>query len=133
MIRTLENCKIIHYYGTPAQNNGVCEGVIRKGSLLEKCQRCNLHDANNALKVCVVCGKEFYSTNPKSKVCCEECRIIRKNEVKKNKKAVAPKKTLDEVLADLNEYNRTHGTHLTYGKYKEMLFMEALKNEKNRK
>ena len=133
MIRTLENCKVIHYYGKPAQNNGVCEGVIHKGQLLEKCQDCYLHDMKNAVKICIVCGKEFYSPNPKAKICSEECKEARKNAIRKTKKTVAPKKTLDEVLADLNEYNRTHGTHLTYGKYKEMLFKEALKNEKNGK
>ena len=133
MIRTLENCKVIHYYGRPAQNNGICDGVIHNGQLLEKCQTCYLHDIKNAVKVCIVCGKEFISTNPKATICSDECREIRKNETKAARKPKVKKKTLDEVLADLDEYNRTHGTHLTYGKYKEMLFVEALRNEKNGK
>ncbi len=133
MTRTLDNCKVIYYYGKPEQNNGVCEGVKHKGILHPKCLTCYLRDIKNATKVCVVCGKEFIATNPKARICSDECREIRKNESRISKKPKNKKKTLDEVLAELNEYNRTHGTHLTYGKYQDMLFREQLKNEKNRK
>jgi hypothetical protein len=80
-----------------------------------------------------VCGKEFVSTNPKAKMCSDECREKRKNEIKAGRRSKSKKKTLDELLTEIDEYNRTHGTHLTYGKYQEMLFKEKLKNEKNRK
>ena len=135
MIRTLENCKVIHYYGRPAQNNGICDGVIHNGQLLEKCQTCYLHDIKNAVKVCIVCGKEFISTNPKATICSDECREARKNQTKESRKRTSKKKkkTLEETLKDLDEYNRTHDKYLTYGKYKEMLFLEELKNESNRK
>lgn len=133
MTRTLDNCKVIYYYGKPAQNNGICEGVKYKGSLHPKCYTCPLHDIKNATKVCIVCGKEFVSTNPKAKMCSNECREKRKNEIKAGRRSKSKKKTLDELLAEIDEYNRTHGTHLTYGKYQEMLFKEKLKNEKNRK
>ncbi len=132
MIRTLENCKVIHYYGMPAQNNGVCEGVMRNGSLLEKCQDCYLHDIKNAVKICIVCGKEFISPNPKAKICSAECKEARKNEIKKVKRHKDKKKTLDEVLKEIDEYNRAHGTHLTYGKYKEMKYCEELRKNRER-
>lgn len=130
MTRTLDNCKVIYYYGKPAQNNGVCEGVIYKGGLHPKCHRCYLHDIKNATKICIVCGKEFTATNPKSKVCSAECKAKRKNESRAVKKPKEEKKTLDEVLKDVDEYNRTHGTHLTYGKYQNMKFIEKLRQEK---
>ena len=132
MTRTIEHCKVMYYYGKPRQNNGVCEGVILRGNLLEKCAKCHLHDINNARRICAECGKEFFSPYPNIKFCSKKCKDINKQKPKQPKK-VQKKKTLDEVLADLDEYNKTHGTHLTYGKYQDMLFKETLKNEKNRK
>ena len=132
MTRTIEHCKVIYYYGKPEQHDGKCAGVSISGELLGKCTKCYLHDLNNARKICAECGKEFFSHNPNVKYCSKECRNANKNKPKQPKEA-QKKKTLDEVIADMNEYNRTHGTHLTYGKYQDMLFREALKNEKNRK
>ncbi len=131
MLKTLENCKIIRNHYRPAYTNGICEGVRVDGVLLKTCITCCLHDVNNARKICKKCGKEFTSPSAVAKFCSKECRIVYTNQKSKNKKT--PKKqTLDEVLAELNEYNRTHGTHLTYGKYQAMKFAEALKNEKIR-
>lgn len=128
-MKTLENCKVIRYHYKPAYTNSICEGVRVDGVLLETCIKCYLHDINNARKICAECGKEFFSPNTVVKFCCKRCATLYNKKSAKRKKQ--PKKqTLDEVLAELNEYNKTHGTHLTYGKYQEMLFKEALKNEK---
>lgn len=130
MTRTIDHCKVMYYYGTPEQHDGVCAGVFINEKLLEKCAKCHLHDKENARRICAECGKEFYSPNGNVKYCSKECRDINKQKNRQPRKT-KKKKTLDEVLADLNEYNRTHGTHLTYGKYKDMLFREAMKNAKN--
>jgi predicted nucleic acid-binding Zn ribbon protein len=132
MTRTLDNCKVIHYYGKPTQNNGICDGVMLDGILHEKCQHCYLRDIKNATKVCIVCGKEFISTNPKATMCSDECREKRKNSLKAGRKHNKKKKTLDETLKELDEYNRTHDTYLTYGKYKNMLFIEEMKRNRER-
>ncbi len=135
MVRTLENCKVIHYHYKPACTDGICEGVCVNGVLLETCIKCHLHDINNARRICTECGKEFFSTSSRTKVCSKACRLKRQWKLCKtnNSKHDNKKQTLDEVLAELNEYNRTHGTHLTYGKYQAMLFTEALKNGNIRK
>lgn len=131
MVRTIEHCKVINYYGKPTQNNGICEGVMINGNLHTKCQACFLHDIKNATKVCIVCGKEFISTNPKATMCSDECREKRKNSLKASRKRPKKKKkTLDELLAEIDEYNRTHGTHLTYGKYQNMKYIEELRGNK---
>ena len=132
MTRTIEHCKVMYRYGVPEQHNGVCAGIVLNGELYDKCTKCYLHDADNSRKICAVCGKEFYSHFPTAKYCSKECRDVVKKKASQKKEA-PKKKTLDEVLADLAEYNRTHGTHLTYGKYQDMLFKEALKNANNRK
>lgn len=133
MARTLENCKVIRYHYRPAYTNGMCEGVFINGDLLEKCIKCYLHDINNARKICQVCGKEFFTHHSFAKVCSKSCRMQRQKELSKIRNNTEPKKTLDELLEEIRRYNETHGTHLTYGKYQEMKFLEALKNEKNRK
>ena len=132
MTRTIDNCKVIQYYGKPQQHNGLCDGILKRGALLEACNKCFLHDINNARKICAECGKEYFSTNGNSRFCSEDCKETYK---KKHRKYVKkPKrKTLDEVLAELDEYNRTHGMHLTYGKYQNMKYIEQLRNEKNEK
>ena len=136
MIRTLETCKVIHIYGKPGVHNGICDGVVVDDALLETCARCYLHDITNGRKTCVECGKEFFAQNGNTRFCSPECKEKHENKRKHTKKVPKKKKTLDEVLAELEEYNRTHGTHLTYGKYQNMKYIEELrgnKNEKNRK
>ena len=131
MLKTVENCMVIRKHYEPAYTNGICEGVKIDGTLLKVCAKCYLHDMNNARKICKNCGKEFISPIATTRFCSKECS--RKHDAKVKKLKNTPKKqTLDDVLAELNEYNRTHGTHLTYGKYQAMKFNEALKNEKNR-
>lgn len=130
MVRTLENCKVIHSYGRPKQNNGICAGVVINEILLEKCQRCHFHDIRNAIKICVVCGKEFISAKPNSRICSEECKEIRRAQVRRGEEIPVIKHTLDDTLKEIDEYNRTHGTHLTYGKYKHMRFLEQLKKSR---
>ena len=44
-------------------------------------------------------------------------RICKKTELDQKPKPT-PKKTLEEVVLDVEQYNKQHGTRLTYGKYK---------------
>jgi predicted amidophosphoribosyltransferase len=97
------------------------------GVLLESCIKCYLHDINNARKICAECGKEFITPVATTKFCCRNC-AIQYNKKSAQRKKQPKKQTLDEIIAELNEYNHTHGTHLTYGKYQAMRFKEALKN-----
>lgn len=46
-------------------------------------------------------------------------RICKKTELdQKPKPTSTPKKTLEEVVLDVEQYNKEHGTRLSYGKYK---------------
>ena len=49
--------------------------------------------------------------------------------LKKSKARPAKKKTIDDIMKEVDEYNREHGTHLTYGKYKAMRYIEQMKNK----
>lgn len=40
--------------------------------------------------------------------------------IKTKRRRKKPKKTFDEVLRDVDAYNKKHGTHLSYGKYKAL-------------
>jgi len=44
-----------------------------------------------------------------------------RREWRKKRAVNHPRSTLDHTIKELNEYNREHGTHLTYGKYKAIL------------
>ena len=130
MLRTLEMCKVSHKYGKPEQKDGICQGVMLRGKLHEKCQVCYLHDIQNIAKVCAICGKPFYSTQVNATVCSEKCRSIKRGMLKKSKARPAKKKTIDDIMKEVDEYNLAHGTHLTYGKYKAMKYIEQLREER---
>lgn len=123
-MRTLENCKIIAHRYRPSTTNGFCDGVIVNGTLLTACASCKLHDANISRKTCELCGKEFFATTPQAKYCSEECRRVRRNSWRERKPKPPTRKSLDALLKEIDEYNATHGTHLTYGKYQAMKFRE---------
>lgn len=38
-------------------------------------------------------------------------------------------KSLDETLKEIAEYNKKHGTHLSYGKYRELEALGKLEDE----
>lgn len=61
---------------------------------------------------CTICGHEFETAACNVKYC-PGCR-------KKAKSKPIPERTnksLADVMRELDEYNRTHGTFLTYGKW----------------
>ena len=72
---------------------------------------------------CNRCGKEFTHWNA-NKSYCDECSEIMKRErsrksmqKKRAKKVSTQTKTIREVLQELTEYNKEHGTSLSYGQY----------------
>lgn len=79
-------------------------------------------------KVCPICMKMFERRNANQKYCdfCKKNRpddikeYVKAEYLKKQKNKTVPKESLTQVLRDLNEYNKKHGTHLTYGKYVQM-------------
>jgi hypothetical protein len=77
------------------------------------------------IKTCIDCGKEFTAKAHNAKRC-KECIIIhdrerkRKNyKRKKNslKTCNKPKMSINDILRQLNRYNKRHKTCLTYGQF----------------
>lgn len=70
---------------------------------------------------CFNCDRTFYHTNVGKKYC-PECEKQIKRErnrrfMRKKRRASVEIKTLPEIMQELKEYNETHGTCLSYGKY----------------
>lgn len=74
---------------------------------------------------CSVCGTLFETTGKSAKYC-PECRIWKKKEMSANsRKAMRARRahqqikstTINDVLRELEEYNKRHGTCYTYGQY----------------
>ena len=88
---------------------------MRRNPREVKCKVCGqvfLTKSNNAL-YCVDCR---YKTNKERS---QKWRDGTKTDYKKEKfKKNYHSKTLDETLADIREYNKKHGTRLSYGQYK---------------
>ena len=91
---------------------------------------------------CVICGRSFLTSCNNAKYCLE-CREKYQAEVKKDiahrsyfKRKIAlhnphpERKTIWDVMRELENYNRTNGTYLTYGQY--VLRTEILKGGKKR-
>ena len=81
---------------------------------------------------CQQCGCEFehYSTK---RMFCDKCNYERDLErrreqyskkrakAKLNKQPAKPFKSIPQVIRELEDYNKKHGTRLTYGKYVEIM------------
>lgn len=76
---------------------------------------------------CRQCGREFTHWNA-NKSYCDECaeerkknsikKYVKKNQVKK--KAKKSRQSLNEIMIEIAEYNKEHGTSLSYGQYVSM-------------
>lgn len=84
---------------------------------------------NYVTKICPLCKKEFYPLRRDQRHC-DDCRLNRIKEVnhqgyerrKLNKlKKKDRKKTIDDIVAEMNEYNKVHGGFISYGKYVAMM------------
>ena len=88
-------------------------------------------------KKCKRCGKIFNAKNG-NVLYCDPCReiVIKENKtrshakekLKREEKRKQRKSTpLDELCAEIREYNKKHGTRLSYGKYKTLLHFGKVK------
>ena len=88
-------------------------------------------DSRRTLKTCIVCGGEFMGGwNAKY---CEHCKASQNDTDKPKvwqgrpqvitfkKKKQNSGKSIREILAELEAYNREHGTKYTYGQYIELI------------
>lgn len=72
---------------------------------------------------CQVCGKKFISSanivKYCSKACCNEACRIKTREAAREKAQQRKRRenSFDNQLKLLDEYNKKHGTHLSYGKF----------------
>ena len=62
---------------------------------------------------CAECHKVFRNPDENERFC-PECKKIKKSKKKRKSKA---DKNLYQIMKDLEEYNKKHGTMLSYGKY----------------
>lgn len=78
--------------------------------------------------VCVICGKEFSAIARNKLYCSNHCKA--KASLERQKAAYKapvkhiprrPAQTIAQVMRELDEYNKTHKTSLTYGQYVAMV------------
>lgn len=66
-------------------------------------------------RICL-CGNEFVAKSGAAKWC-EDCRREMNMKPTRSKKRCNKPKTINEVLCEIEQYNKEHGTNLSYGKY----------------
>ena len=79
-------------------------------------------------KDCAYCGKEFMPVIGPQIYCSRECCVLakRKRDLRNRKKIKVKTRerkrsvTLDEILKEIEEYNKKHGTFISYGQYMSM-------------
>lgn len=73
---------------------------------------------------CPICYADFIPKNTKH-VYCEECKLYRNAEIRAYRESKRPiivdrlskVRSVDDIVRDLEAYNKKHGTWLTYGQY----------------
>ena len=90
-----------------------------------------------AWRECPICYSHFKQVKVNQKYC-PECRKYRKDEIRqyleenKAREKILKKKpikSIEDISVDIRDYNKKHGTHLTYGKYVSLKEMGRLKGE----
>ena len=91
-------------------------------------------------RICIICGKKYIPRSSSQKCCSSACSAINNRELRKSwhteqkswaeQKAEKPKpavksKSLKAIVKELAQYNKEHGTRLTYGQYVLKKEMEA--------
>lgn len=79
-------------------------------------------------KFCPICDEEFEPTSA-SQIYCHDCRKNRNADIqayireqkKKGKPTRVRPKSIKRILRDLEQYNKQHGTLLSYGQYVALL------------
>ena len=80
--------------------------------------------------ICRDCGAEFEAVSNRA-FRCEKCRKevakltsrnwYRENKSRKIPRTMPPRKSIRQVLRELERYNKEHGTFLSYGQYIAMI------------
>ena len=78
--------------------------------------------------ICVDCGCTFTAYGRQALRCAECKKIVRSQKQeefrakqKEKKNHIVPKMNIGQVLTALEQYNKEHGTHISYGKYVQMI------------
>lgn len=73
------------------------------------------------IRNCLVCGNEFETRTEDQLYCSKECKQMADEERRRlrNIQRRRSPSRLDAFMKQVDEYNRKHGTHLSYGKYRE--------------
>ena len=74
---------------------------------------------------CIECGHIFYTFGKTRRKLCDDCVKANRNKHNLDYKNVYNNRTskkdkprgLNDFMREVEEYNRSHGTHLTYGQY----------------
>lgn len=78
-------------------------------------------------RMCRGCGKEFISSCRGQRYCTTDCKLkyrtCSEQEVCRKRRN---KNSLDSTLKEIEQYNKLHNTHLTYGKYISLKFLNKL-------
>lgn len=76
-------------------------------------------------KTCPFCGYSFMQDHPNQKFCSDRCEdAYGRNRYRTSRldcKQTRPNSKLFEILQELNQYNKEHGTNLNYGKFVAMM------------
>lgn len=72
---------------------------------------------------CLICGRDF-TTGAHNIKYCPNCRGKGENCTRTARRRKHKIKSIPEIMRELEEYNRVHGTYLTYGKYVALLSAE---------
>ena len=79
--------------------------------------------------ICADCGNKFYTYGNTRRILCDKCKSAKRKKntnaeiykgVHKKKEIKAKTKSLIEYMREVEEYNRSHNTCLTYGQYKNL-------------
>lgn len=77
-------------------------------------------------KTCKICNEPFVTSSWGRVYCSKECKRIGVNEIERKRQwkirenRKPQTQNVDEVLAELNQYNKEHETCISYGKWVHM-------------
>ncbi len=72
---------------------------------------------------CLNCRKPFNPKAGNQQFCCYTCRYEYQKKHKPPKiQRKSKKKSLDEIVKEIDDYNRVNGTRLTYGDWQRLKF-----------
>jgi hypothetical protein len=91
-------------------------------------------------KFCEDCG-EYFTTTQKGAKFCRSCLLEHMAQANRNAQnmkkfeniTVNPRETFNDILAEIERYNKENSRHLSYGQYVALRFLERQKLKKVKK